>query len=78
MTNDWEVAKQVGQLIHTEIRSSIPSATAAFVANVLGWTVVYTPSPSHKIIETPGGFEGHIGPVPGVNWWLIVARVCAR
>ena len=63
MSSEHEVSKASGQLFHTDIRSSSPAATAAFVAAVLGWTVHDTPHPSYEIIETPSGFEGHIGPI---------------
>lgn len=53
-----------GQLFHAELRSADPAGTGKFVAEALGWTVHDTPNPDFKIFETPGGFEGHIGPVP--------------
>jgi predicted enzyme related to lactoylglutathione lyase len=54
---------QYGKLFHSEFRTSDPAATAAFMGDVFGWTVMDTPHPAYKIFETPGDFEGHIGPV---------------
>jgi predicted enzyme related to lactoylglutathione lyase len=54
---------QFGKLFHSEFRSSDPAATAAFMGDVFGWSVTDTPHPAYKIFETPGDFEGHIGPV---------------
>ena len=53
-----------GQLFHTEMRSEAPSKTKAFLSQVFGWVLQDTPHPDYKLFETPGGFEGHIGPVP--------------
>jgi predicted enzyme related to lactoylglutathione lyase len=52
-----------GKLFHSEFRSNDPVATAEFMDGVFGWTVTDTPHPAYKIFETPGDFEGHIGPV---------------
>ena len=56
--------KQHAELFHAELRSRDPAGTGTFVAEALGWTVHDTPSPDFKIFETPGGFEGHIAPLP--------------
>ena len=53
-----------GTVFHTELRSSDPSRTGAFLAEVFGWTVTDTPHPDYKLFDTPGDFEGHMGPVP--------------
>ena len=54
---------QYGKLFHSEFRSADPAATAAVMGSVFGWTVTDTPHPAYKLFETPGDFEGHIGPV---------------
>jgi predicted enzyme related to lactoylglutathione lyase len=33
------------------------------MGDVFGWSVTDTPHPAYKNFETPGDFEGHIGPV---------------
>ena len=54
----------MNEIFHVEMRSSNPKATAAFLKAAFGWQVTETPNPDFVIFDTPGGFEGHIGPVP--------------
>ncbi len=64
MTSAAQSKEQFGRIFHTEFRSDDSAATAEFFAKAFGWTIQDTPHPAYKLFDTPGGFEGHIGPVP--------------
>lgn len=63
MTNAKPAKEHFGRIFHTEFKSGDSAATAEFFAKAFGWTIQDTPHPAYKLFDTPGGFEGHIGPV---------------
>lgn len=53
-----------GDIFHVELRSADSERTRKFMAEVFGWEFTSTPHPEYHLLTTPGGGEGHLGPVP--------------
>lgn len=63
MTTAKPAKEHFGRIFHTEFISGDSAGTAEFFAKTFGWKIQDTPHPAYKLFDTPGDFEGHIGPV---------------
>ncbi len=51
-----------GKVFHVEVKSEDSAATSDFFKSAFGWPMM-SPGPGFFMFDTPGGFEGHIGPL---------------
>lgn len=77
-TETKDRAPAAGDIFHVELQSADAGATRKFMEAVFGWRFTATPHPDFHLIETPGGGEGHIGPIadaggaPSLTSYLLV------
>ena len=71
-----------GMLAHTELASTDPEATRAFIEKVFKWTMEEVSTPTGTIVryQTPGGAEGSIRgtretEVPGTTNYVLVEDI---
>lgn len=63
MSTATERMPTAGEVFHVELRSADAEGTRTFMSKVFGWEFTETPHPAFHLVSTPGGGEGHIGPV---------------